>query len=311
MTHTVLITGGAGFIGSHTVDLLLQKKYKIKILDNFSTGTLNNLPVNNSNLEIITGDICDLNACIKAAQNCNYIIHLAAQVSVVKSIKDPYQSFKTNMLGFINILETMRNNHHINKIIFPSSAAIYGNNQNLPLLENDISDNQLSPYALEKLNAERYLKLYAKLYNIKYTILRYFNIYGTRQNPLSPYSGVISKLIYCYDKNQPFTIHGDGNQTRDFINVKDAVYANLLALTKGDNQTYNIATGKESSILDLLAIFQQQSTKNNINVEYREQRPGDIKHSLASINKAKSELGFTCQYGISSIKELSGTINIG
>lgn len=327
-TDTILVTGGAGFIGSHTVDKLLLDGYKVRILDNLSTGNLNNLPINHPKLEIIEGDICNIDDCIKATNECNYIIHLAAQVSVIKTVENPKESFTTNLLGFVNILEAVRKSQEsptktnklidgktsakpndINrtkkkKIIFASSAAIYGDNQNLPLSENDVSDNQLSPYALEKLTAEKYLQLYRKLYGIKYTIFRYFNVYGTRQDPSSPYSGVISKFINFYRNNDDFEIYGDGNQTRDFINVKDIATANCLAINKGDNQIYNIATGIGSSLLDLVEIFKHASPKNNISVIHHDARIGDIQHSKALIDKAKKELEFTCKYDLSSIEKL-------
>ena len=301
---TVLVTGGAGFIGSHTVDKLLKNNYKVVILDNFSTGRIDNLPANHPNLTIIKGNICNLIDCEKASKKCDYVIHLAAEVSVVKTIENPKSSFDNNLLGFVNILETVRKNKNIRKIIFSSSAAIYGDNQKLPLQEKDIKNNILSPYALEKATAEEYLKLYKKLYDIKYTILRYFNVYGKRQDPKSAYSGVISKFINFYKNNHTFQIYGDGTQTRDFINVKDVAQANILSITKGDNKTYNIATGTESSILDLVEIFKKISPQKDISVIHHKERSGDIKFSKASTVLAQKELGLNCKHNLSSITEL-------
>ena len=301
--NIVLVTGGAGFIGSHTVELLLKENYKVRVLDNFSSGKVTNLPLN-SNLEIITGDVRNDFDVSRAAQNVDYIIHLAAQTSVPKSIKDPKNSFTNNLAGLINILEITRDNSQIKKIIFASSAAIYGDNQNLPLNENEIINNEfLSPYALEKSVSENYLSLYSRLYNVNYSILRYFNVFGPRQDPNSPYSGVISKFISFFRNKESFKIFGDGTQSRDFIYVADVAKANLLALKKEENDIYNIATGTKTSLLDIVEIFKDFS-QGDINLEFLSERKGDIKYSAANIEKAKKELNFMPEYSMAEIKQL-------
>ncbi len=220
----VLVTGGAGFIGSHTVEALLEKGARVRVLDNLSSGNLNNLPLQHPSLEFVKGDVRnqdDVNACIK---DITHVLHLAALVSVPLSIEDPMSSHSINIDGYLNILNAARL-AGVKRVVHASSAAVYGIPASLPLTET--SDTKpLSPYGLEKLVMDQYAALYKELYNVSTMGLRYFNVYGPRQNPDSPYSGVISKFASLASQGQGFTLFGDGLQTRDFISVKEVASVN-------------------------------------------------------------------------------------
>jgi len=297
----ILVTGGAGFIGSNTVELLLNKGHKIRVFDNFSTGKKENL-VSHKNLEIITGDVRDDDSLRRASKDVDAILHLAAQICVQYSIDNPKDSFANNLLGTINVLEVAKENNI--KVVFASSAAVYGDSQDKMLNEKmaDI-DNILSPYAIDKLTSEKYLQLYNKLYGLNFVALRYFNVFGKNQDPNNQYSGVISKFVHNYQNNQNLVIFGDGKQSRDFINVKDVANANLLALKYNKIGVFNIATGQATTINDLANIVNNISDKK-VEIDYQAAKKGDIKTSLADINSAANELGFKATRSIHDIKEL-------
>ncbi|XRO75425.1 SDR family oxidoreductase [Methanocaldococcus sp. 28A] len=277
----ILVTGGAGFIGSHIVDKLIENNYDVTILDNLTTGYKNNI---NPKANFINADIRDKDLDEKINfKDVEVVIHQAAQINVRSSIENPIYDGDINILGTINILEFMRK-HDINKIVFASSVAVYGEPKYLPVDENHLI-KPLSPYGLSKYVGEEYIKLYNRLYGIEYAILRYSNVFGERQDPKGE-AGVISIFIDKMLKNQNPTIFGDGNQTRDFVYVGDVAKANIMALN-WKNEIVNIGTGKETSVNELFNII-----KNEIgfkgNAIHDKQREGEVYRIYLNIDKAKS-----------------------
>jgi UDP-glucose 4-epimerase len=288
----VLITGGAGFIGSHTADLLMSQGIQVKVLDNLSSGFRHNLPESNELLEFVEGDIRDKQLVNECMQDVTHCLHLAAQVSVVASLEDPEFSAQQNIIGFLNVLEAVKN-HKVKKLVYASSAAVYGEPSQIPLPEDAVK-TQLSPYGLEKQVNEQYSALYHELYQVSSLGQRFFNVFGPRQDPKSPYAGVIALFVDRITSNLPLTVFGDGEQTRDFIYVGDVARANVAAL-KGDTQgACNIATGLKTSLLDLISVLSEISG-NNPEVTHDKPREGDIQHSLAITEKMNSQLGVSAQ----------------
>ena len=274
----VLVTGGAGFIGSHIADFFTERRDEVTVLDNLSSGKIENIP-NSANF--IEGDITNPDD-IEKAIDVDYVFHLAAMVSVPLSFKKPKKCFKTNIGGTTNILEAA-SKKEVKKVIFSSSAAIYGDNQNIPLKETE-PYLPMSPYAESKVKGEQI----CQEYELETCVLRYFNVYGQRQDPKSPYSGVISIFSDRAKEDKDLIIFGDGKQTRDFIHVSDVVRANVLAMDL--EGTFNVATGKEISLNKLAeAIIEVAGSESDI--AYTEPREGDITHSVADISKI-SEEGF-------------------
>ncbi len=305
----ILITGGAGFIGSHTADYCLEKGANVTVFDDLSSGKLQNLNVFHPNLKLVQGDVQDYALLLKEIKNADNILHLAALPSVQKSIEDPIHSLKVNTLGFLHVLQAIRESGSPKRLVYASSAAIYGHTTELPCSdEKPLPSQILSPYALEKANNERYADLHAELYQIPSLGLRYFNVYGKRQDPASPYSGVISKFIEKFTKNEPLTIFGDGEQSRDFIHVSDVARANWLALQSHEVGALNIASGVPQT-LNQLVKYLETISGNPIKVNYVEKRSGDIEKSYACIKKAASSLGFSAEVslvdGLSKICYLS------
>ncbi|MES2218654.1 MAG: NAD-dependent epimerase/dehydratase family protein [Pseudomonadota bacterium] len=292
----ILITGGAGFIGSHTTDLLLQSGYKVVVLDNLSTGKLTNLDLFNPQLEFIPGDVLDYPVLLTQVKRADAVLHLAALPSVPKSIEDPVHSLQLNTQGFLQVLQAVRNAQKPVRLVYASSAAVYGNAEALPCSDAspELLAAPLSPYALDKGNNERYAKLYDDLFGIKSLALRYFNVYGARQDPKSPYSGVIAKFIENYKNQEAITILGDGEQSRDFIYVADVARANLTALTSEATGVLNIATGVPETLLQLVKYI-EQAGGNSVQTDFGQARSGDIRHSYASIQKAEEKLAFRYQ----------------
>lgn len=288
----VLITGGAGFIGSHTVDLLLDKGVPVRVLDNLSSGFRHNLPANHHLLEFIDGDIRDKAMVEHCMQDVSHCLHLAAQVSVVASLEDPEFSAQQNIIGFINVLEAARKNA-VERLVYASSAAIYGDPVTIPLAEH-IDKTQLSPYGLEKQINEQYADLYQHLYGISSLGQRFFNVYGPRQDPNSPYAGVIALFVDRISQNKPLSVFGNGKQTRDFIYVGDVARANVAALQSQVDGACNIATGIETSLLDLINVL-SEITRQTADVHFEAPRVGDIVHSLAVNTKMEKALGIQAQ----------------
>jgi UDP-glucose 4-epimerase len=288
----ILVTGGAGFIGSHSVDLLLREGNEVVVLDNLSTGKLSNLNLFNPSLRFVQGDILDYSLLCQELARCDALLHLAAISSVHQSMEHPIETLRTNTLGFLHVLEAIRQNPHPVRLVYASSAAVYGSPDVLPCSdEEEVPLMTLSPYALEKANNERYANLYGRQFGINSLGLRYFNVYGPRQDAKSPYSGVITKFIENYKNQQLITIYGDGEQSRDFIHVMDVARANVQALESDYCGILNIATGVPETLLNLLNYIEKMSEKSLEKV-FTKQRSGDITKSYATIKKAQQHLGF-------------------
>jgi len=288
----IVITGGAGFIGSHLGEEL-AKENKVLIIDNFSTGKRENIMdlLKKDNVQLIEGDITDLELLIKAFKGIDYVFHLAANPNVQEGIENPIQMNEVNILGTLNVLIAARDNN-VNKIVYASSSAVYGDTDSLPQVET-MSPMPTSPYAVTKLTGEYYCKIFYELYGLRTTSLRYFNVYGPRQDPNSQYAAVIPKFIRFVMQNQSPTIYGDGKQTRDFIFVKDVVKASILAAEceKADNAIINIGCGKSISINQLAEKIIKLSGKK-LKPVYYPPLAGDIRHSLANVSRTKELLDF-------------------
>lgn len=295
-----LITGGAGFVGSHLVEKLINEGAVVKILDNFSSGTLKNLIFVKNNAKIIKADIRDKKIS-KHFKDIDVVYHLAALVSVQKSIKDPSFTYNNNITGFTNIMEIVKENN-IPKIIFASSSAVYGEINKNNIKESD-KISPLSPYGFSKLESEKNLETFSKINALTAVSLRFFNIYGPRQDTMSPYSGVVSKFITCLLNNIRPEIYGDGNQTRDFIYVHDIISALRKAELLYDKkyQVFNVGTGNTITINNLYKLMSDQYKKitgeNHVpNPVYKKARKGDIIYSGADITKIRTILKFIPQY---------------
>ncbi len=291
---SALVTGGAGFIGSHLVGALISAGCRVAVLDNLSSGNLTNLKHLDGKFSFFQDDIRNQKALSAAAQDCQVIFHLAAVVSVPQTIENPIESAAINEMGSLSVFETAREKR-VQRVVFSSSCAVYGDDLRLPKLE-DMAPNPLSPYAVQKLAAEYYAQMFYDLHGLETTVLRYFNVYGPRQDPSSPYSGVISIFMTKALLKEPAVIYGDGNQSRDFIFVQDVVRANLLAAaTQGvGGQVLNIGSGKSVAINQLWKTVCSLSGQN-IKPEYAPKRPGDIVASLADVGRAKELLDFECE----------------
>jgi UDP-glucose 4-epimerase len=289
----ILITGGAGFIGSHTTDLLLKSGYKVVVLDNLATGKLTNLDLFHPQLEFIPGDVLDYPKLLTQVKRADAVLHLAALPSVPKSIEDPIHSLQVNTQGFLQVLQAVRNAEKEIRLVYASSAAVYGNAQDLPCSDarEDLLNAPLSPYALEKASNERYAKLFADLFGIQSLGLRYFNVYGPRQDPRSPYSGVIAKFIENYQCEEDIIIWGDGQQSRDFIYVADVARANMAALIGDVSGVLNVATGVPETLLQLVEYIEEAGGKR-VQTHFAPERSGDIRQSYAATEMALEKLAF-------------------
>jgi len=292
----VLVTGGAGFIGSHIVDRLLNDGYDVVVVDDFSTGNRDNLQ-DNRRLQVIEGDIRDFDTVARCMQGVDRVFHKAAVASVPKTVNDPVGSSAVNYLGTLHVLEAARQNN-VQRVVFASSAALYGDEPTLPKIETMLPVT-LSPYAVDKLASEYACGMYYKLYGLKTVALRYFNVYGPRQDPSSPYSGVISIFADKLNQDETPTIFGNGEQTRDFVYVSDVVEANMLAASKeaAAGQVVNIATGNKVTLNELLQTFCDIKSLE-FRADYGEFRKGDIKESYANIEKAGDLLGWHATIGL-------------
>jgi UDP-glucose 4-epimerase len=291
----VLVTGGAGFIGSHTVDMLLENEISVRVLDNFSSGHRSNLPESHPLLEVVVGDITNQATVSEAMSEVSHCLHLAAQVSVVASFEDPVHSAMQNIIGFVNII-TEAQNQGVERLVYASSAAIYGQPSEIPLPE-EAEKSQLSPYGLEKQVDEEYADLFARVHGFSSLGQRYFNVYGPRQDPKSPYAGVIALFVDRITDGKGITVYGDGHQTRDFIYVQDVARANLAALQGNLYGACNIGTGAQSTLLDLIEVL-SKITGTTSDVSHELAREGDIKHSLANVTKMNQQLGVKAQTSI-------------
>jgi len=285
----VLVTGGAGFIGSHLTERLLSAGDNVRILDNLSTGKRDNLP-QHAAMEFIEGDVRDTSLVDRCVEGMDAVVHLAAVASVQASIDQPMETHQTNFDGTLNLLEASRI-HGVKRLLYASSAAIYGDAATAPVSEETVP-NPLSPYAVDKLSGEYYLRYYFNKFGLPATAFRFFNIYGPRQDPSSPYSGVISIFVNCLQRNRPVTLFGDGSQTRDFVYVADL--ADLLARAvhgqEGIGGVFNVGTGKRHSLLQLLDCLEKLSGRK-IGRQHEAARLGDIEHSCADVSRLKQVFG--------------------
>jgi UDP-glucose 4-epimerase len=281
----ILITGGAGFIGSHLTEKLVSLGTEVTILDNFSTGKLSNLASVLPKININYADITSFTSCQEAVKNKDIIFHLAAFVSVHGSIKNPSLCLSTNVQGTKNLLQACIKNNPSAHFIYSSSSAVYGNKKN-QCFETD-TPKPLSIYAKSKLEGEKECLIFFNTAKLKITILRYFNVFGERQNPHGPYAGVVAQFTKNLDNNQPLIIYGTGKQTRDFIHVSKIVKANIIMplLSSSIGNIYNVASGKSINLLELITTLKQKLQKERINTIFKPQRSGDIFSSQANCQK--------------------------
>lgn len=295
---TFLVTGAAGFIGSNLCEALLNKGCKVKALDDLSTGKQENIDLflGNPNYTFIKGDIKDLDVCLKACEGVDYVLHQAAWGSVPRSLEMPLFYNKNNIEGTLNMLEAARQNS-VKKFVYASSSSVYGDEPNLPKIEGR-EGNLLSPYALTKRCDEEWAKLYAKFYGLDTYGMRYFNVFGRRQDPDGAYAAVIPKFLKQLMRGEPPTINGDGKQSRDFTYIDNVIEANLkacLAPHEAAGEAFNIAYGGREFLID---IYYGLAKALGVNIEpnFGPDRKGDIKHSNADISKAKKLLGYDPDY---------------
>jgi UDP-N-acetylglucosamine 4-epimerase len=303
----ILVSGGAGFIGSNMCDALLALHHKVICLDNFLTGKKSNLSeaLNHPNFSLIEGDIRDMQTCELAVKDCDLVLHLAALGSVPRSINDPITTNDINIKGFLNML-TATKNAGIKRFVFASSSSTYGDSATLPKIEHQIG-RPLSPYAVTKYVGELYADVFAKNYGIEYIGLRYFNVFGRRQDPQGAYAAVIPKFISQLLNHEAPVINGDGSFSRDFTYIDNVVELNIQALlTQNDsaiNQIYNVACGEATSLNSLFTMLRDEMGMLDQGVKtiepiYEKIRVGDIPHSLASIEKAKQLLHYAPEISV-------------
>ncbi|MCX6338470.1 MAG: SDR family oxidoreductase [Candidatus Aureabacteria bacterium] len=287
-----LVTGGAGFIGSNIVDHLLNAGKRVRVLDNFSTGRRENLEGLSDAVELIEGDIRDFDTVARAVSGCGCVLHQAALPSVVRSIDDPLTAHQVNVDGTLNLLLAARD-AGVGRVVCASSSSVYGDSPALPKQE-DMAPRPLSPYAVGKLAGEYYCAVFSRLYGLSCVALRYFNVFGPRQDPRSQYAAVIPNFFNALCGGGEPVIDGDGNQSRDFTFVKNVAEANLLACEAAlpGGEVMNIACGEAISINDLLRLI-QEILGVHAAPRYGKPRPGDVRHSLADITRAREKLGFT------------------
>ena len=277
----ILVTGGAGFIGSHLVDALLGKGYKIRVLDNLSPGKVANLPIENPDLELVVGDVANSAVVEQAMRGCGAVVHLAAVASVQASVDDPVATHQANFVGTLNVCQSMLK-AGVARVVFASSAATYGNNGEGTAIVEETPKSPLTPYASDKLSSEYYLDFYRREHGLEPVIFRFFNIFGPRQDPSSPYSGVISIFTERALARKPITVFGDGEQTRDFVYVQDLVSILVQAVETREPTTeaINVGLNRSTSLNDLIAEL-GSATGTPLNVTYQAPRQGDIRHSRA------------------------------
>jgi len=289
-----LVTGGAGFIGSNIVRRLLNDGHNVRVLDNFATGKRENiLPLmKNPGLTMIEGDLRSFHIVRDAVKGVDFVLHQGALPSVPRSINDPITSNDVNILGTLNILEAAKE-FRVKRVICASSSSIYGNSETLPKVET-MPVNPMSPYALTKYAQERYCQIFYDLYGLETVSLRYFNVFGSNQDPTSQYSAVIPKFIKLIMNDQRPVIYGDGSQSRDFTFVENNVEANILACfaKNAPGEVINIACGERFTLIELVNMINKILGKDIVPI-FEPERPGDVKHSLASIDRAQRILGYT------------------
>jgi len=305
----ILVTGGAGFIGSNLCETLLNNNIKVVCLDNFSTGNRKNIKpfLRDKNFELIEGDIRNLEDCKKACSGVDYVLHQAALGSVPRSIKDPITTNDVNVSGFLNMLVATRD-ANVKRFVYAASSSTYGDHKSLPKVE-EIIGKPLSPYAITKYVNELYADNFHTTYNLDSIGLRYFNVFGKRQDPNGAYAAVIPKFVQQFINHESPVINGDGSYSRDFTYIDNVVQMNINAITTENqealNTIYNVAYGEQTTLnelTNLLKVYLSEfdSSIKNIEVKHQEHRVGDIPHSLASIEKAERLLNYKPKYDISN-----------
>ena len=291
-----LVTGGAGFIGSNIVEELVKQGHQVRTLDNYTTGKRENLDPFRGKIEMIEGDVRSPFAVMEAVQGCDYVLHQAALPSVPRSVKDPLTTNEVGVVGTLNVLKAAIN-CGVKKVVFASSSSIYGNSEVLPKQE-DMKPQPLSPYAVSKMAGEHYCETFANLYGLPVVALRYFNVFGPRQDPASQYSAVIPLFINAIKNNRQPVVYGDGLQSRDFCYVSNVVRANLAACVVDTGKFFvaNVATGNRFTLNEMIAMMNRIMGKD-IKPVYEKPRLGDVMHSLATVERLKEVLG---------VKELVG-----
>jgi len=295
--YQFLVTGGAGFIGSNLVEYLIkQNAGKVRVIDNLSTGKLHNIDeyTSLSNFEFIEGDISNLETCQEAVKEIDYVSHQAALGSVPRSMEDPINTNNSNVTGFLNMLVAARDEYSVKKMVYAASSSTYGDSEELPKVEKNIG-KPLSPYAVTKYVNELYADVFSKVYDFNSVGLRYFNVFGPRQDPKGPYAAVIPIFMDAAIKKETPTINGDGGITRDFTFVSNVVQANIKALLNTDDleqhEVVNIACNEQITLSELWDIISDLA-EVSIEANHGPERPGDVRHSLADITKAENLLGY-------------------
>ncbi|TAF70548.1 MAG: SDR family oxidoreductase [Flavobacterium sp.] len=316
MKKTILITGGAGFIGSNLTEYFLAKGYSVVVLDNFATGHRHNLAAvaTHPYFKLIEGDIRNINDCAVAVEGVDYVLHQAALGSVPRSIGDPVTTNDVNVSGFLNMLVAARD-AKVKRFVYAASSSTYGDSQGLPKVE-EVIGKPLSPYAITKYVNELYAEIFGKTYGLETIGLRYFNVFGRKQDPKGAYAAVIPKFVMQLMQHQSPIINGDGNYSRDFTYIDNVIQMNELAMTttqpKAINTVFNTAFGDRNTLNDLVGYLkaylgEYDESIKNIPIEYGPNRAGDIPHSLASIDKAKQLLGYDPKFSLQDgLKEAVG-----
>lgn len=305
----ILVTGGAGFVGSHLVDRLLVEGFDVTVLDDFSSGQVQNVSTHedNEDFHLVRGDVRDVGLVGKIVKDVDAIFHEAALVDVPLSVENPCLFNDVNVVGTLNLLEACRDSD-VKRFVFASSAAVYGSSQSARKNERMIP-KPASPYAVSKLAGENYVRVFNELYGLETVSLRYFNVYGPRQRSSSSYGAVVITFISQLLNGKPPIINGDGTQTRDFVHVDDVVSANILALQSKNavGGTLNIASGTAITVSDLARILQQVTKSGGLKPVFKENRAGDVRHSVGDISEARDLLGFypriELEYGLSRLVE--------
>lgn len=306
-TSKILVTGGAGFIGSNLCETLITLGAEVRCLDNFATGHRKNLDaiIDNSSFELIEGDIRDAEVCRKACENMDYVFHEAALGSVPRSLKDPVTSNDVNISGFLNMLVASRD-AGVKRFVYAASSSTYGDSEALPKVEDKIG-KPLSPYAITKYVNELYADIFKQSYNFDTIGLRYFNVFGRKQDPNGAYAAVIPKFVMQLMQHESPLINGDGTYSRDFTYIDNVIQMNLLAMFTDNsaalNQIYNTAVGDRTNLVELIQLLKKHLSEYDpeiakVEVKHGPNRPGDIPHSLASVEKAERLLGYNPQFHI-------------
>ncbi len=286
-----LVTGGAGFIGSHLVEGLLARGYEVTVLDNYATGRHENLARVVNQIHFVEGDVRNLTTVHSVMRKVDVVFHEAALPSVARSVKNPLESNEVNITGTLNVLVAARD-AEVRRVVLAGSSSAYGNTPTLPKVET-MPPEPLSPYAISKLAGELYARSFANLYGLSTATLRYFNVFGPRQDPTTQYAGVIAKFVTCALAGKPYPVNGDGEQSRDFSYIENVVQANLLAAeAKFDGgQVINIAFGQRTTLNQIIAAL-NELTGQNLPANYGPERAGDVRHSHADLTRAKQILGY-------------------